>query len=77
MSETTQPIGPVLDAQGIEIRLPEGHLVSGAVVIMRLIDSDGRAYAKQAWSDGMDWISRRGLIEVARDAERVDSREQD
>lgn len=71
MSEETQPVGPILDARGVAVTLPDGHLVGDAVVLMRVLSDDGSTYVKQAWTEGMDWISRRGLIEVARDAERI------
>lgn len=36
--------------------------------IMRDIPPEGPA-VRQVWSTGMDWISRCGLVEVARDQE--------
>lgn len=69
MSER-RTIGTTLDAIGVKATLGPGDLVDGAVVIMRVINADGRVRHSQAWSDGLDWITRRGLLEIARDTDR-------
>lgn len=72
MAHTGEPIGETIDALGVRRNpLPEGHMVSDAIVLMRVIDADGVTYISQVWSEGMDWISRRGLMEAALDTERV------
>jgi hypothetical protein len=63
-----QPIGDIVDARGVRASMHPDDLVADIVVIMRVITPDGPA-VRQVWSTGMDWISRRGLIEVARDQE--------
>jgi hypothetical protein len=65
-----QSIGAALDGMGIHSTLKDGDLIDGAVVIMRVIESDGRIRHSQAWSEGLDWITRRGLLEIARDTDR-------
>ena len=67
----TESIGSILDARNVRVTIGEGELISDAVVILRIVNSDGDTNVRVAWSDGMDWISRRGLLEVARDVERV------
>jgi len=65
------PIGSRLDALGVGARLDGEELVDGAVVVMRVIDTDGQARVASAWSEGMDFIVRRGLLEIALDADRI------
>lgn len=76
MAHTGDPIGETIDALGVRrAPLPEGHMISDAVVLMHVIDADGDTYISQVWSEGMDWISRRGLLEATLDTERVPSRQ--
>lgn len=70
-----QPLGPILDSRGVTVDLPPGHLVGDVVVLIRVLGDDGGTYVKQVWTAGMDWVSRRGLIEVARDTERIEPRD--
>ncbi|MEU1293048.1 hypothetical protein ABZ439_11540 [Streptomyces sp. NPDC005840] len=66
-TEGTRPIGDVLDALGIEATLDEGagELVAGAIVLLKVIDVDGDARLSMAYSDGLSWIERAGMIHVA------------
>jgi hypothetical protein len=66
------PIGNALDNGGLQITLREGELFDGATVIYRVLEADGDKRVGIAWTDGMDWITRRALIEIARDAERIE-----
>ena len=70
MSER-RPIGAALDSSGVGATLGDGELLDGAVVVMRVIDTDGRTRVSSAWSDGMDFIVRRGLLEIALDVDRL------
>lgn len=72
-----RPIGQVLDASGLQATLRDGELVDGAVVVMRVIDSEGRSRVSMAWTDGLDFIVRRGLMEIARDVDRQEPQEED
>lgn len=75
MAHTGNPIGQTIDALGVRSTpLPEGHMVSDAIVLMRVISDTGETYISQVWSEGMDWISRRGLLEAALDTERIPPR---
>lgn len=64
-----QPLGPLLDARGITASLDDGDLVADALVILRVVREDGTSYVREAWTTGMDFVARRGLIETARDIE--------
>lgn len=72
MNDTGDPIGAQIDGLGVVASLNEGDLIEAAVVLLKVIDPEGAVRVKVAWSDGMDWTTRRGLIEVARDTERVE-----
>ncbi|MGC0251524.1 hypothetical protein [Pseudactinotalea sp. Z1748] len=67
-----RPIGDLIDARGVVATLGPDQLVSDVLVILKVhTDHDGTAI-QIAYSEGMDWITRRGLIEVARDADAYD-----
>lgn len=65
--DDAKPIGDVLDALGIEATLDEakGELAAGAVVLLKVIDADGDVRLSMAYSDGLSWIERAGMIHVA------------
>lgn len=71
MSSDRRPIGQALDSIGVTARLDDDELIDGAIVILRVIEADGSIRHTQAWSNGLDWITRRGLVEIARDTARV------
>ena len=63
-------IGQIIDNLGVDGYEPkDGELPAGAVVLLKVIDADGDVVFRCAWSDGMSWLERRGMIETARDAE--------
>jgi hypothetical protein len=66
-----EALGDRLDTIGVKATLHEGDLVSSALVIMHVIEDDGTSRISTAWSDGLDWVTRRGMIEVARDFDRI------
>lgn len=70
MSEP-RPLGDVLDALGLKATVRDGDLVSSAVLVMSVIEPDGRERVSVAWTDGQSFIARRGLLELARDGERL------
>lgn len=57
---------------GIESGLADGDLVEAAVVLVKVVDPEGKVRLRIAWSDGLSWIERRGMIEIARDADIAD-----
>lgn len=58
------PIGDVIDALGIRAALSEGELVSGAIVLLKVIDTDGDVRLSVLHSDGIGWIERAGMLRV-------------
>lgn len=60
-----QPIGSTLDALGITATITPGTLVSGAIVLLKLLLPDGRERLSVTHSDGLGWIERAGMLRVA------------
>lgn len=59
-----QPIGKLLDDLGVTYDVPEGTLVSGAVVLLHVIDADGSEGVALRSSAGMGVVTRRGVIDL-------------
>lgn len=60
-----QPIGDALDNLGITTSLPDGALISNAVVVLKILLPSGATRLAIAYSEGLDWIDRAGLLHVA------------
>lgn len=65
----TRPIGDLIDGLGITARMDEGELISGAIVLLKVIDKDGDTRLSLAHSDGLGWIERVGMLRVAESVE--------
>lgn len=65
-----RPAGEVVDGLGVAVRLASDDLVEAAVLIVKVVDSDGDVHQRICWSPNMSWIERRGMLEAARDVER-------
>lgn len=59
------PAGDIVDALGVKLTRPDGDLPSDAIVILRCTDADGDTVLRIGWSDGMDWITRLGMLRAA------------
>lgn len=60
-----QPLGRLIDSLGVEHRPEEGELVLGAVVLMKVMEADGRISMRSAWSPGLSWMERVGMHQAA------------
>lgn len=56
-----------LDQMGINSELDEGELISDAIVVMKVITAEGEPYVFVTSSDGLDWITAIGMMDVAGD----------
>lgn len=65
----THPIGDVIDGLGITARLDQGELVAGALVLLKVVDNDGDTRLSLAFSEGLGWIERIGMLRVAESLE--------
>lgn len=64
---TPQPIGPVLDGLGVTHDLPTDAIVEHALVVAKILDTDGAVAVSLYHSDGMSWLDELALITAARD----------
>lgn len=66
---SVRPVGDVLDSLGVEATVSEGELVAGAIVLLKVIDTDGDTRLSVSHSDGLGWIERCGMLRVAEQIE--------
>jgi hypothetical protein len=57
---------------GVTHELRPDDTVRGAVVLLTVEEPDGHMSLRCAWSDGMTWIERLGLLRAAERAELPD-----
>ncbi|WP_435209589.1 hypothetical protein [Streptomyces sp. bgisy034] len=62
---TTQKIGQLIDTLGVEADLDEGDLPTDAFVILKVVKADGTVSLANARSEGLDWITRLGMVTAA------------
>lgn len=60
-----QPAGPIVDGLGITLDIEEDALVSDAVLIAKIVTSDGSTQVAISDSTAMDWLTQYGLIKAA------------
>ncbi|MFF7191745.1 hypothetical protein ACFZAR_42890 [Streptomyces sp. NPDC008222] len=65
----TKPIGDLIDSLGIGSTVSPGELVSGAIVILKVVQADGSTRLSMTSSDGLGWIERAGMLRVAEQLE--------
>ena len=63
------PLGNLLDMLGISHATAPGHTVSGAVVLLKIVDEDGCVVLGAEWSAGLSWLERVGMLREAEQAE--------
>ena len=66
-------LGNMIDAQGVTASVEDGDLIAGVVVLLKVVQTDGCVRMSLAWSDGMSWLERVGMLRVAEISEREDS----
>jgi hypothetical protein len=60
-----EPIGNLLDSLGVAHTPEDGEMVSDALVLLKVVDAEGYVSLRVAWSDGMSWIERLGMLRAA------------
>jgi hypothetical protein len=65
----TKPIGQLIDTLGIEATVGPDELVSGAIVLLKVVQADGSTKLSMTFSDGLGWIERAGMLRVAEQIE--------
>lgn len=71
MSES-QPIGQLLDSLGVTSTIAPDGLPVAALVLLKVVDATGDVRLILAYSDGMDWITRLGMLAAATASETPD-----
>ena len=67
-----KPIGQLLDSLGVTSTIAPDDLPVSALVLLKVVDADGDVRLAAAWSDGMDWITRLGMLAAATASETPD-----
>jgi hypothetical protein len=62
-------LGHLIDELGVRQQIDADETVHGAVVLLTVEEPDGHLSLRCAWSDGMTWIERIGLLRAAERAE--------
>jgi len=62
-------LGELIDQLGVTQQVEQDETVCGAVVLLTVQEPDGHLSLRCAWSDGMSWIERIGLLRAAERAE--------
>ncbi|MEU6376800.1 hypothetical protein [Streptomyces sp. NPDC046909] len=65
----SQKIGQLLDTLGVEAHIDEGDLPTDAFVILKVVKADGTVSLSSARSEGLDWITRLGMVTAAQQIE--------
>lgn len=71
MTDDAGDLGPTLNALGVRHDAGE-EFITDAVVILKTVDGDGKARLALAWSEGMSWIERVGMLRTAEQLEISD-----
>lgn len=64
-AQDTKTLGQLIDTLGVANAVREGELVADAVVILKVLDEDNDIQLRLAWSEGISWIERLGMLNVA------------
>lgn len=64
-----KPIGQLIDTLGIEAHVDIDELVSGAIVLLKVVQADGSTRMSMTSSEGLGWIERAGMLRVAEQME--------
>jgi hypothetical protein len=62
-------LGQLIDQLGVKQQIDPDENVCGAMVLMTVEEPDGHLSLRCAWSEGMTWIERIGLLRAAERAE--------
>lgn len=67
-----KPIGQLLDSLGVTSTIAPDDLPVAALALLKVVDATGGVRLAAAWSDGMDWITRLGMLTAATASETPD-----
>lgn len=58
-------IGDILDGQNITPTIGDDDLIASAVILLEVVEPDGDTRLSVAWSEGMSWLKRTGMLHHA------------
>jgi hypothetical protein len=64
-----QELGALIDSLGVRHEVEPDERVCAAVVLLTVEEPDGHLSLRCAWSEGMTWIERIGVLRAAERAE--------
>ena len=64
-----QRVGQLLDALGTVADLDEGDMPVDAIVILKVVKSDGAVSLTKGRSESLDWITALGMLTAAQSIE--------
>lgn len=68
------PLGEALDRIGVTWEPDDpGDIITDAIIIAKVSGGDGDTSVVYELSDGMDWVTRLGLMEAGRQIEAMNS----
>jgi hypothetical protein len=62
-------LGELIDQLGVKQQIDPDEKICGAVVLLTVEEPDGHLSLRCAWSEGMTWIERIGILRAAERAE--------
>jgi hypothetical protein len=62
-------LGSIIDDLGVTQDVRPDEEVCGAMVLLTVQEADGHLSLRCAWSDGMNWVERIGMLRAAERAE--------
>ena len=62
-------LGELINELGVRQQIDSDEKVCGAVVLLTVEEPDGHLSLRCAWSEGMTWIERIGILRAAERAE--------
>lgn len=65
----SQPVGQLLDALGTRAPLHAGDLPVCALVLMKVIKTDGTVALLKGTSESLDWLTMLGMLTAAQQVE--------
>ena len=63
------PLGDIIDKLGVRLALDEGDMVTDVYCLVKVLEPDGDTRLAFAWSDGISWLERMGMVTVAQAVE--------
>lgn len=65
------PIGDLVDGLGVRASIDPEELPAAAIVLLKVVDADGDVRLQLAYSDGLSWLERVGMIAYANAFEQL------